>query len=117
MEMGKAMGLSGIVVALSSALVYDKKTVALSLIGTYVNGLIVDNFVFGHNGKKRICIISKDKEEEIRKWILYSLKSGATIYQATGAYEGKVRNEIITIVDKSEYQKLMDYLIKEDPIE
>ena len=26
-----------------------------------------------------------------------------------------VRNEIITIVDKSEYQKLMQYIIREDP--
>ena len=62
-----------------------------------------------------MCIISKDKEAQIRDWILYTLKSGATIYQAKGAYDGMVRNEIITIVDKSEYQKLMQYIIREDP--
>lgn len=47
--------------------------------------------------------------------ILYTLKSGATIYEAKGAYGGTPQTEIITIVDKNEYQKLMQYVIKEDP--
>lgn len=115
MDLGKAMGLSGMAVALSSALVYDKKTVVLSILGTYLNGMVLDHFIFGQNIKRRVCIISKDKEAQIRDWILYTLKSGATIYQAKGAYDGMVRNEIITIVDKSEYQKLMQYIIREDP--
>ena len=34
MDLGKAMSLSGICVALSAALVYDKKTVVLSVLGT-----------------------------------------------------------------------------------
>ena len=115
MDLGKAMGLSGMAVALSSALVYDKKTVVLSILGTYLNGMVLDHFIFGQNIKRRVCIISKDKEAQIRDWILYTLKSGATIYQAKGAYDGMVRNEIITIVDTSEYQKLMQYIIREDP--
>ena len=38
MDLGKAMSLSGMCVALSAALVYDKKTVVLSLLGTYLTG-------------------------------------------------------------------------------
>ena len=52
-ELGRAMGLSGIVVALSSALCYDGKTVALSVLGTYLNGIIVDEFIFNRNLKRR----------------------------------------------------------------
>ena len=115
MDLGRAMSLSGMVVALSSAFVYDKKTVVLSVLGTYLNGMVLDHFIFGQKIKRRVCIISKDKEEQIRDWILHTLKSGATIYQAQGAYDGVVRNEIITIVDKNEYQKLMQYVSKEDP--
>ena len=55
------------------------------------------------------------KEEELRKFIIEDLHSGATIYEATGAYNMKKRNEIITIVDKTEYQKLMAYINHEDP--
>lgn len=114
MEIGKAMSLSGMCVALSAALVYDKKTVVLSVLGTYFNGMVLDHFIFGHNIKRRVCIITK-KEEELRKFIVEDLHSGATIYEAIGAYNMQKRNEIITIVDKGEYQKLMNYINSEDP--
>ena len=81
MDLGKAMSLSGMCVALSAALVYDKKTVVLSILGTYFN----------------------------------ELHSGATVYEAIGAYNLEKHNEIITIVDKSEYQKLMNFINREDP--
>ena len=114
MELGKAMSLSGMCVALSAALVYDKKTVVLSVLGTHFNGFILDHFIFDHNIKRRVCIITK-KEEELRKFIINDLHSGATVYEAIGAYNGQKHNEIITIVDKSEYQKLMNYMNHEDP--
>ena len=114
MELGKAMSLSGMCVALSAALVYDKKTVVLSILGTYFNGIILDHFVFDNNIKRRVCIITK-KEEELRQFIIRDLHSGATIYEATGAYNFEKHNEIITIVDKSEYQKLMKFINELDP--
>ena len=114
MDLGKAMSLAGMCIALSAALVYDSKTVVLSILGTYFNGLIVDHFIFDHNIKRRVCIITK-KEEELRKFILHDLHSGATIYESIGAYNMEKRNEIITIVDKSEYQRLMAFLNQEDP--
>ena len=114
MELGKAMSLSGMCVALSAALVYDKKTVVLSILGTYFNGIILDHFIFDHNIKRRVCIITK-KEEELRQFIVHDLHSGATIYEAIGAYKMEKRHEIITIVDKGEYQKLMKFINQEDP--
>ena len=114
MDLGKAMSLSGMCVALSSALVYDKKTVVLSVLGTYVNGIVLDYFIFDQNVKRRVCIITK-KEEELRKFIIDNLHSGATIYEATGAYNFEKHNEIITIVDKREYQALMNYISSSDP--
>ena len=114
MELGRAMSLSGMCVAMSAALVYDKKTVVLSILGTYFNGIILDHFIFDNNIKRRVCIITK-KEEELRQFITRDLHSGATIYEATGAYHFEKHNEIITIVDKSEYQKLMKFINELDP--
>ena len=115
MDLGRAMSLSGMCVALSAALVYDKKTVVLSILGTYFNGIILDHFIFSHNVKRRVCIITK-KEEALRRFIVEDLHSGATIYEAIGAYNMERHNEIITIVDKNEYQKLMNYISREDPL-
>lgn len=114
MNLGKAMSLSGMCVALSAALVYDKKTVVLSVLGTYFNGLVLDHFIFDNNIKRRVCIIT-GKEEELRRFIIEDLHSGATVYESYGAYNMQKRREIITIVDKAEYQKLMSYMNREDP--
>lgn len=114
MELGKAMSLAGMCVALSSALVYDKKTVVLSILGTYFNGMVLDYFIFGQNIKRRVCIITK-KEQELSRFIIHDLHSGATIYEAIGAYKMEKHREIITIVDKREYQKLMNFINREDP--
>ena len=114
MDLGRAMSLSGMCVALSAALVYDKKTVVLSVLGTYFNGLVLDHFIFDHNIKRRVCIITK-KEELLRHFIIHDLHSGATVYESYGAYNLEKRREIITIVDKTEYQKLMNFMNREDP--
>ncbi len=114
MELGRAMSLSGMVIALSSALAYDSKTVILSILGTYFNGMILDHFIFGQNLKRRVCIMTP-KEEELRQFILHELHSGATIYEAIGAYQMDRHREVITIVNKSEYQKLMQFINRIDP--
>ena len=113
-ELGKAMSLSGMCVALSAALVYDKKTVVLSVLGTYFNGIILDYFIFDYNKKRRVCIIT-EKEEALRQFIINDLHSGATIYEAIGAYNFEKQNEIINIEDKREYQKLMRFINREEP--
>ena len=114
MDLGKAMSTAGILVALSSALCYDKKTVVLSVIGTYFGGLVLDHFIFGIDIKRKVCILSP-KYEEITQFILHEIHSGASHYDLYGAYDGTVRREIVTIVDKQEYRKLMDYVRKADP--
>ena len=102
MDLGTAMALPGMVVALSAIFVSDIYLVVLSVLGTYINGIIIDHFIFGFSVKKRVDFIVND------------LHSGATIYEAMGAFDYQKKNEIITIVDKNEYTKLMNFLEKTD---
>ncbi len=113
-ELGRAGAAVGIAVALSSALCYDTKTVVLSVLGTYFSGVVVDRFIFGLNIKRRVCIISA-RLDDIVQFILHELHSGATLNEITGAYDNSTRREVITIVDKHEYRRLMDYVRKTDP--
>jgi uncharacterized membrane-anchored protein YitT (DUF2179 family) len=115
-ELGQAISIAGICVALMSAMIPGARvdSVVLSLLGTYLSGIILDHFIFGFNIKKRVCILSK-KEDEIKEFILHQLHSGATIYEAIGAYDNAKRREIIAIVDKNEYSKLMNFIAKADP--
>ncbi len=114
MDLGKALSVSGIAVALSSAFCYDTKTVVLSILGTYFGGMIVDNFIFGLNTKRRVCVIS-EKLDDIVHYIIHDLHSGATLYDIVGAYDNTPRKEVNAIVDKHEYRKLMDFIRKTDP--
>ena len=113
-DIGRAVSISGIAVALTSAFCYDTKTVVLSVLGTYFGGMIVDHFIFGMNIKRRVCVISP-KLDEIVDFILHELHSGATLYDGIGAYDKTPRREVITIVDKNEYRKLMDFVRQVDP--
>ena len=114
MELGKAMSVSGMLVALASALCYDKKTVVISVLGTYFGGILTDHFIFGMNIKRKVCIISP-KVNEIVDFILYEMHSGCSLYDVIGAYDKTVRREINVIVDKQEYSALMNYMKKTDP--
>lgn len=113
-DLGQAVSLSGIAASMTSVLCYDTKTVVLSVLGTYFGGMVVDHFIFGLNIKRRVCVISP-KLEEITEFVLHELHSGATLNEITGAYDNVPKKEIITIVDKNEYRKLMDFVRKTDP--
>ena len=114
MDLGQAMSISGMLVALASAFCYDKKTVVISVLGTYFGGILTDHFIFGMNIKRKVCIISP-KVDEIVEFILYDMHSGCSLYDAIGAYDKVTRREINVIVDKQEYRMLMDYMKKTDP--
>ena len=114
MDLGQAMSLSGMVVAASSALCYEPKIVVLSLLGTYFGGLLVDHFIFDYNIKRRVCVISS-KLDVIVEFVLHDLHSGATLNEIIGAYDNTPRREMIAIVDKQEYVKLMDFIRATDP--
>ena len=114
MDLGKAMSYSGIAVALTSALCYDSKIVVLSILGTYFGGMVVDNFIFGINIKRRVCVISEHLDD-IVEFVLHNLHSGATLNEIIGAYDKTPKREMITIVDKNEYRHLMDYIREIDP--
>lgn len=113
-DKGKAMSIAGMLVSLSAVFAYDTKTVVLSVLGTYLNGIILDYFLFGTNIKKKVCILSR-KNEEIKKYILKNMHSGATLYKVIGAYNNEEHEEVVAIVNKREYGVLMQFIRRTDP--
>lgn len=113
-DKGKAMSIAGMLVSLSAVFAYDTKTVVLSVLGTYLNGIILDYFLFGTNIKKKVCILSR-KNEEIKKYILKNMHSGAILYKVIGAYNNEEHEEVVAIVNKREYGVLMQFIRRTDP--
>ena len=112
-DMGKAMSIAGMVTAASSVLVYDSKSVILSLLGTYANGIVIDSFIDGFNKKKHVCILSKEYEK-IRDYIVHELKQGVTVYEARGGYSNDTKIELVTIMDRTSYGKLLHFVHEVD---
>jgi len=108
-ELGKAMSIAGMVTAVSSILVYDTKSLVLSILATYANGIVIDNFIDGFNRRKRVCILSTE-HAKIQNFIVNELKNGVTIYQAVGGYKNDQKIELVTIVDRVGYAKLLEYI-------
>lgn len=112
-ELGNALAFLGMAVVMSSILVYDSRAVVTGVVGTYFNGIAVDFFISGFTRKKKVCIIS-DKYEEIRKFLIRDINRGVTLYTAVGGYEKTERTELVTILDKGEYGKLMKFVDEVD---
>ena len=76
-EIGKSLTIAGFVTAATSILVYDRKTLVVSLLGTYLYGIVLDNFIDG-----------------------FSIRQEQT--------------EVVTILEKSEYAKLLAFIHETD---
>lgn len=108
-ELGRAMTVAGMCTAISSILVYDTKSLVLSVLATYANGIVIDSFIDGFNRRKRVCILSKE-HEKVQDFIVNELNQGVTIYQAMGGYRNDHKIELVTIVDRNSYARLLEYI-------
>ena len=113
-DFGVATSVIGLFISAPAIFIYDPKTGVLSILGTYVTGIIIDHYVFGMTTKLKVCILSK-KNDEICGYILNELHSGVTRYEASGGFTGDKFDEINVIVNRNEYAKLMKHLREVDP--
>ena len=112
-ELGVGIQLAGFVTAATSILVYDTETLVYSLLGTYISGVILDYFIDGSHMKKKICIISPNYER-IKEYISNDLKRGVTLYKEYGGKDNEEKIEVVTILQKNEYQLLLEYIRQTD---
>lgn len=108
-DIGTSVTIAGAAICCTAFLINDLRLVIIGLIGTWINGLIVDHFTAGLNIKKRVCIISKD-HERLRDFIVNELVRGVTLYQVTGGYSNTPSVELEALLTKDEFSKLMEFI-------
>ena len=111
-DMGMSVTIAGAIICCTSFAINDFRMVVIGLIGTWVNGIVVNYFTNGINNRKRVCIISEDAER-IRKFIINDLVRGCSLYDVTGGYSGKHFTEIQVMLTKDEFARLYTFLKKE----
>ena len=108
-DIGLSVTIAGIVICCTAFTVNPFRLVIIGLIGTWLNGLIVDYFMVSFNRRKRVCVITEESER-IRDFIVNKIQRGCSLYDVTGGYKGEKRHEIQTLLTKDEFADLMKYI-------
>ena len=114
-DIGASVSVAGAVICCTAFFINDFRMVVIGLIGTWINGLVVDYFTATLNNHKRLCIVSKDYER-IRKYIIEELHRGCTLYEVTGGYSGEKSIELEVLLNKDEFSKILAWM-KDNQIE
>jgi len=109
LDIGTCVTVAGAVVCLSAIAINPPKMVILGLIGTWINGIVIDHFSANLSRKKRVCIISDDSQL-IRDFIINKLHRGCSLYPVKGGYTEKDHVEVQTILTLNEFASLLAYL-------
>ena len=108
-DIGLSVTIAGVVICCTAFFVNPFRLVIIGLIGTWINGLIVDYFMASLSRRKRVCIISDD-HELIRDYIVNKIVRGCSLYEVTGGYKGDKRMEIQSLLTKDEFADLMNFI-------
>ena len=108
-DMGLSVTIAGVVICCTAFTVNPFRLVIIGLIGTWINGLIVDYFMASLSRRKRVCIISDD-HEILRDYIVNKIVRGCSLYEVTGGYKGDKRTEIQALLTKDEFADLMTFI-------
>lgn len=108
-DIGASISVAGAIICCSAFVINPFRMVVVGLIGTWINGIVVDYFTASINKRKRVCIIS-DEYEILRKYIIEDLDRGCSLYKVIGGYSGKEQTEIQALLTQDEFSSLMDYM-------
>jgi uncharacterized membrane-anchored protein YitT (DUF2179 family) len=112
-DIGASISVAGAIICCSAFAINPFRMVIVGLIGTWINGIVVDYFTASINKRKRVCIISSS-HEILRKYIIEELDRGCSLYKVTGGYSGKENVEIQALLTQDEFSSLMDFMKKND---
>ena len=112
-DIGMSVTIAGALICCSAFAINPFRMVVIGLIGTWINGVVVDYFTDTFNKRKKVCIISDD-HEKIRQFITGKLVRGCSIYHLEGGYSGEEKIEIVALLTKHEYVDLFAFMKEND---
>ena len=108
-DIGASVSIGGAMICCSALLINDFRMVVIGLIGTWINGIVINHFTDAFNRRKRVCIIAKDYER-IRVYIVETLVRGCSLYDVQGGYSGEAHKEIQVLLTQDEFASLMNFI-------
>ena len=100
-------------VILGAGFIFGWDKALYAIITLYVSGLVVDTTMEGA-GTVRTALIITSEPEAVAETILKEMERGVTVLTGTGAYTGKERPVLYTVVTRSEVQMLKSIVHQAD---
>ena len=108
-DIGTSVSVAGWIICCTAFMINDARLVIIGLIGTWINGLVVDYFTASFNRRKKVSIISND-HEKIRQFIINDISRGLTIYNVKGGYSGEDKVKLEVLLSTDEFSDLMKFI-------
>ena len=108
-DIGTSVSVAGWIICCTAFMINDARLVIIGLIGTWINGLVVDYFTASFNRRKKVSIISND-HEKIRQFIINDISRGLTIYNVKGGYSGENKVKLEVLLSTDEFSDLMKFI-------
>jgi len=112
-DIGASVSIAGAVICMSAFAINPFRMVVIGLIGTWINGVVIDYFTAALNKRKRVCVISKEPER-IRDFIVHRLVRGCSLYEVKGGYTGERMQEVQALLTQNEFSSLMEFIKDND---
>ena len=112
-KIGQSITIIGVLISMAAIFVYDRETMVISLVGTLIYGQVLDRFCDGFHVRKKVSILSKE-HEKIQNYIVRELLRDSTINPAYAGLDHAENVEVVTILEKNEYGKLLSFIHETD---
>lgn len=113
-DIGKALLVTDIMITVAGCFVFDIKTGLYSFLGLTIRSFMIDNFIEGFNLSKYFNVVC-DEPEPICNFLVHELKRSATIVHAQGAFSGKDKYIVFTVLSRPQAVRIRNFIKENQP--
>lgn len=113
-DFGKGLLICDSIVIILAIYAFGVELGLAGLLSVYLTGTLIDKFIYGLNVSKQVMIFT-NKETEVVEHIKNEIHRGCTIFYGKGGYSGKENCMILTILNRSQFLHLKQFIKENDP--
>ena len=112
-DIGMSVSIGGALICCTAFLINDFRMVVIGLIGTWLNGIVINYFTASMDRRKRVCIITRE-HEKVRDYIVNQQLRGCSLYRVEGGYSREEYLEIQTLLTQEEFSNVLAFMREND---
>ena len=108
-DIGMSVSIGGAIICCTAFFINDFRMVVIGLIGTWLNGIVINYFTASMDRRKRVCIITRD-HEKVRDYIVNGQLRGCSLYRVEGGYSREEYIEIQALLTQEEFSNVLAFM-------